>query len=59
MVGILALLDTVHFEVHEEAFGHSVIPAITFLAHTAQEAVPRQHILIGLAGVLGGFNRSE
>lgn len=52
MIGILTLPDTFHLEIEAEVLGHSIIPAVPFAAHAANEAVPRQQILVGLAGIL-------
>jgi polyferredoxin len=43
----------------EEAFHCRVIPAVSTSAHAASNAVWIQQPLEILAGVLGGFNRSE
>jgi hypothetical protein len=52
VVSILVLPDALHFEVKEEAFGHGIIPPVSFLAHAAHEVVFSQQILVGLTGLL-------
>jgi|UPI000702789B hypothetical protein len=38
-VGIISLLNTLRLEIQEETLHHSIIPAVTFAAHTANPAM--------------------
>ena len=46
LVGILALPDTFHFEVQEEALGYGIVPAIAFPAHATNEAMLVEQVLV-------------
>ena len=52
MVCIIALPDALHFPVQDEAFSAGVIPAVSFAAHAADEAMFGQHGLVMVARIL-------
>ena len=59
VVRVIALPDALHLQVQKEAFSNSVIPAVAFAAHAADETMFAQQGLVLLARILGGFNRSS
>ena len=52
VVGVVALPNTLHLQVQEEALRHRVIPTIAFTAHAADQAMFGQQLLTHGAGVL-------
>jgi hypothetical protein len=52
MIRVIALPNTFHLQVQEEAFSDGVIPAITFAAHAAEKAVLGQQRLVLVARTL-------
>jgi hypothetical protein len=46
VVGIFALLNPFHFQIQEEAFRDGIVPAVSFAAHAANEAVTGQLRLV-------------
>lgn len=48
----MTLPDALHLEIQEEAFSDGAVPAISFAAPAADEAVAGQQALLKLAGIL-------
>ena len=53
------VVDELDLQRGEEALGDGVVPAVAPPAHTADDAVLREHPLVIAAGVLLKFNRSS
>lgn len=48
----MTLPDALHLEIQEEAFSDGAVPAVSFAAPAADEAVAGQQALLRLAGIL-------
>jgi len=57
MIRAVALLNTLHLQVQEEAFSDGVIPAIIFAAHAADKAMLGQQRLVLVARILAAAIR--
>ena len=47
----MTLPDALHLEIQEEAFSDGAVPAVSFAAPAADEAVAGQQALVKLAGI--------
>jgi len=59
MVGVVALPETFHLQVQEEALHHRVVPAVALAAYAGDQAVLVQQRRVSLAGVLLGLKESS
>ena len=59
MGGVTRAMVPLVLETVEPAFCRRVVPAISLAAHRAGHVIFLELVLKGVAGVLGGFNRSS
>lgn len=51
-IGVAALPDALHLQAQEEPLHGHIVPTIAFPAHAGDQAVARQQVTMGLAGIL-------
>ena len=59
VIGVITLPNPLHLQIQDQALHHRVIPAITFAAHAAREAMVFQQRLMRITCVLGESHQSR